>query len=406
MKTWINWMLMLTAAIPAGAFADPGTGDTLTVEQALERAHRSHPGLAAVPVEVTAATESAQQAEAWPNPAFFFKMEGAPFDGDAWNDAHHIYGLAQELPVSGRIGATGGVARARTEQIQREGELYIRSTEAGVRAAFARAVHARDALAVNREAMAVAQRLHDLVAERAAAGDTPVSDRRRARMELGVAQAELLGAEALATAALADLAAAVGDAEVVGLELVATPVAELAPPALAEIMVGLDRSPQQRLADSRLTEQEALITEASRRRWPDLLVEAAFRDAPGGHGFDAGIAVALPLWDRGGARLSATQAGAAAADHRRRTVRQNLEAQVRRVHAELEAAVGELEVYDRIVLPEADAAVRSAEAAYSAGDAGLTAVLQITRDWHDVRQARLERRLALELSWAELFKLL
>jgi len=392
--------MLVAASWPALA------ADTMTVEDALAQAATGRTELAAVAAETEAAVTEAEQAGAWPNPAAFLRMEAAPRDGDTWAGSERIVGLSQELPLSGRTGASRAVAEARADLARESGVLAGRVVEARVRTAFASALHAQDALTLRQEAVAATGRLHDLVSRRSEAGDTAVADRRRARMELGIAEAELLRAQARVSTTRAELAAAIGSKGALAATLVGSPTTSADVPALGDLLATVQAAPRVRMGAGLVAEQKARITEASRLRWPDLEVEAGLRTAPDGDSFDAGVRLSLPLFDRGGARVSAARAGAAAADHRRRAAEHDLEAQVHEAHAELATSVAELSVYDEIVVPEASAALRSAEAAYTTGDADLTDVLQITRDWIEARQARLDRILAVSLARAELLALL
>jgi outer membrane protein TolC len=47
------------------------------------------------------------------------------------------------------------------------------------------------------------------------------------------------------------------------------------------------------------------------------------------------------------------------------------------------------------VVPDAEAALASVQAAFTAGDVGLTEVLQVTREWIDARQGGLDWQRAL-----------
>lgn len=380
--------------------------NAMTLDDTLALARTYQPELAAVAAETAAADADAEQAGAWPNPAAFLRIEGAPRNGDMWAGSQRILGLSQELPLSGRAGASRAVAAAKADQVRESGVLAGRAIDARVRTAFAIAMHAQDALALREETVAVTRHLHHLVSRRTEAGDASVADRRRARMELGVAEADLLRAHAEVRTARAELAAAVGSDVVITAMLVGPGTVDASVPSLIDLLDTVQATPRVRLASGLVTEQEARVTEASRLRWPDLAVEAGLRTAPDGDRFDAGIRLSLPLFDRGGARVSAARADAVAATHRHRAAERDVVAQVHDAHADLSAAVAELTVYDEIVVPEASAALRSAEAAYEAGDADLTDVMLITRDWIDVRQAHLDRRLAVALARAALVGLL
>ena len=370
----------------------------------LARAHQ--PALAAAGLDAEAAGERAEQAGAWPNPEAFFKLEGAPRDGDTWRGANRIVGLSQTVPWTGRTGAERRVAAAAAERQVQSRELTARQVDSAVRTAFAEALHAREALVLAADGVAVARRLHDLVAERVDAGDAAMVDLRRARMELGAARADLVAARAADSNTLVRLATAAGvDPNEVSAVRGAL-VVDSSVPQLAELLDDLDSAPRLRIAGAAADERVAVVTRASRLRVPDIALEAGLRSAPDGNSFDAGLSFAVPLFDRGGARVRAARATAAAAEWRALGVRRELVAAVHEAHAALAVAVESAVLYDEVVVPEATAALLAAEAAYTAGDADLTGILQITRDWLAARMVRLDLLLAAARARASLSALL
>lgn len=393
-------LLVLLASV-AGA-----QDGSLSLDEALALASEQHPVLEAARLGVVAADDQARQAGAWLNPALFLKMEDAPREGDAWNGSNRILGLSQEVPYSGRVGAARKVAEAQAGRVGHERDLTANTVEAQVRAAFAFALHSRDALTIREEGVAVAQHLFDLTSERVAAGDAPGVDKRRAHMELGATQADL------GVARIVEMDARVKLATVMGVDVSTVTavqgelVSQTSVPELGGLLSAMEAAPRSKIAGADISVGSARVTEASRLRYPDLELEAGLRTAPGGDSFDAGLKIAVPLFDRGGARLSAARAEAAAAEWNAQSSRRELEAAVRRAHAELEVAVESAAIYQDVVVPEATGALRAAEAAYTAGDTDLTGILQITRDWLDARMLQLDLLLVEAQARSKLVELL
>jgi len=401
MKTILVISVLVLLSVPTWA-QESG----LTLDEALLLAAERYPILQAVGLEAEAAVQRADQAGAWLNPGVFLRMEGAPRKGDAWGGSERILGVSQDIAFSGRLGAAREVARFEAGQLDQIRALTGREVEAAVRTAHAEALHARDALELWHEGVEVARHLLELASERVAAGDAPRVDEGRAHMELGAAEAALGAARVAEMDARNKLAATVGidlmEIGAVAGELMTDPSI----PDLDELIARIDHSPRNLLEGARVATEEARITEASRLRYPDLELEAGLRTAPDGDSFDAGVRLAVPLFDGGGARLSAARAEAAAAQWRAQSQRRNLELAVRRAHAELTVSVEGARLYSEVVIPEATAAVRAAEAVYAVGDADLTDVLQITRDWIDARRLQLDLILAEARARATLVELL
>jgi|GEM_PF-3258323 len=401
MKTILVISVLVLLSVPTWA-QESG----LTLDEALLLAAERYPILQAVGLEAEAAVQRADQAGAWLNPGVFLRMESAPRKGDVWGGSERIVGLSQDIAFSGRLGAAREVARFEAGQLDQVRALTSREVEAAVRTAHAEALHARDALELWHEGVEVARHLLELASERVAAGDAPRVDEGRAHMELGAAEAALGAARVAEMDARNKLAATVGidlmEIGAVAGELMTDPSI----PDLDELIARIDHSPRNLLEGARVATEEARITEASRLRYPDLELEAGLRTAPDGDSFDAGVRLAVPLFDGGGARLSAARAEAAAAQWRAQSQRRNLELAVRRAHAELTVSVEGARLYSEVVIPEATAAVRAAEAVYAVGDADLTDVLQITRDWIDARRLQLDLILAEARARATLVELL
>lgn len=388
-------MLLAVLAGPAAA---------LTLDEALETARANHPELAAADEIVASARAAGEQAGAWPNPAGFLHLEAAPRDGNAWDGAERIAGLSQALPLGGRTALARRAAQAAHDRTVHEREMTRSVVEAEVRAAFAEAVHAREGLRLVTEAKKIARRLRALVVARVDAGEAPAAELSRADMELGAAEAEALAAAARDRAARIALAAAIG----AGGAPTAPVVGGMSPLTidLETLLKHLDEMPAARVAASRVAERAAIADEASRRRIPDLEIEAGLRTAPDGESFDVGVRVDLPLFDRGGARLASAKAAARAEAHLAQAAKRDLETALRRAHAEFEAASRGADLYANTVAPAARAALSAAEAAFDAGDTGLTEVLLAKRDFMAARHALLDLRRDAALAHADLLALM
>lgn len=373
-------LLTLLAASPA---------PTLDLPTAIERALATHPDLAAAQAEVQALRADAEQIGAWDNPGVFFRLEAAPRDGDAWDGAGRIVGLSQALPLGGARGAARDAALADAHAANLSAAADAAALEAMVREAYAAAWHAQQTLRLRQEAAVSTARLLEVVARRTEAGDAAVSDLRRARMISATADVEAQAAAAALEQALAGLGALVGEPVPTHAVLDSPTADQAAGP------VSSTGSLQTQAARARAEAAAHGVTAASRLRWPDLELELGLRTSPDGEAFDVGLRLELPLLDRGGARLEAARARLAASDHRARATQQVVAGQQAGTLARRQAAAGALATYRSSVVPDAEAALASVQAAFTAGDVGLTEVLQVTREWIDARQGRLDWERAL-----------
>ena len=199
------WYIVLLMAGVSAAGAEE-----LNLDQAVARALAQHPDLAAAEAEVRAVEAEAGQSSAWDNPALFFRMEGAPREGDAWRGSERVVGLAQEFSPWGRRGAEARQGRALVGVARAEARVFRQELEARVNRVFAEAYHAQETLKLRREMEKAALRLTELVESRVAAGDVPRARLHRARLAVGTAQSALRESEAQAMAAGSALGALLG----------------------------------------------------------------------------------------------------------------------------------------------------------------------------------------------------
>nr|MEE4267158.1 TolC family protein [Candidatus Krumholzibacteria bacterium] len=373
--------------------------EELNLDQAVARALAQHPDLAAAEAEVRAVEAEAGQSSAWDNPALFFRMEGAPREGDAWRGSERVVGLAQEFSPWGRRGAEARQGRALVGVARAEARVFRQELEARVNRVFAEAYHAQETLKLRREMEKAALRLTELVESRVAAGDVPRARLHRARLAVGTAQSALRESEAQAMAAGSALGALLGTPDLQEWELVTAGVQF---PPTGPSPTGSQRDE----AATALVQSAAVgVTVASRSRWPALEFEAGLRTSPEGESFDVGVRLGVPLWDRGGQGVKAARAREAAASYRAESVRRETRALLDAARASQLASMRVLDTYDQAVIPEAEAALVAANASFEAGDVDLGEVLQVTREWIDARQGQLDWTLTLALAEAELVRL-
>jgi cobalt-zinc-cadmium efflux system outer membrane protein len=356
-------------------------GPVLTVDEAVEAALATHPAAAAEAAAVDAAFADARQAGAWANPEVFFRLEGAPRDGDAWSGGDRLVGVSQALPLGGAPAAGLRAARSAAHAAALDADAGLLDLEARVRVTYAEAWHAVAAGELRREARTAAGRLVAVVEQRVAAGDAAQADLHRARASLAAAEADVAGARAARAGAMAALAELVGAPDASALTL-ASPVSTTIAPA--------DSSRRQQAAAAAARAAAGAVDQAGRQRWPEVVLEAGLRKTPDTDAFDVGVGVAVPLFDRGGARLEAARARQAEARHRADAVTRIRHRELAAAIAAEAAAVEAVRLYEDTVVPQAAAALAALETAYEAGDAHLGDVLQVRRDWLAARQTLLD----------------
>jgi cobalt-zinc-cadmium efflux system outer membrane protein len=397
-------LLILLTVLTANAVRGTNQVESLTLEQALLMAERLQPGLAEAKALVESAEGRAKQAGLFPNPEAIAHIEQAPFKGRALGEAEYLVGVAQPVPLGGRLAKAREVERLERDRRVKELEVKRRDLHKRVRSAFATALYQDKAFQTQAELVAGAEKAAATTKARVDAGDAPREDLARAEMELARAKVERQRASALREQAMAGLAAAIGDATLAVKLLQGSLDATFEIPTLEALAATLSAQPEMALAEAGIRVHNARIDLAKAERVPDVKVEVLYRrlEASKGNTFDVGLSIPLPLFDRNQGRLREARAEAAAAEARSRTTQNELTFRLREAHAALTAALANSRALKTEILPHADTVLKAAEVRHAAGDASLSDVLPVRRDWAAVQLTYLESLRDVMQSWATL----
>jgi cobalt-zinc-cadmium efflux system outer membrane protein len=380
---------------PAPAPQEPPR--VLTLEAALALADESHPDLAEARARFDAARGRAIQAGAWPNPSAIARVEAAGSEVRP----EYLAGVSQAFPIGRRLGSAERVERLEAERLELEFEARRRTVRSRVQAAFAGALFARQAFALHQETAADAERAVEVARTLVAAGDATTMDVSRARIELALARLHRDRAESHQKSARIALSAAIGR-DVGEVEGALEAAIEL--PALEKLARDLESHPVLRAARADVRAQEARMELVRSLRIPDVNVEVLYRRSEefDEDSFDAGIAVALPIFDRGRGRMREARAERRAAEARAQSSALNLSRDLQAAHLRLSRALASSRTLKEELVTPQEEIVRSFEVRYSAGDASLSEVLPARRDMSAARLDYLETLREVLEAWAVL----
>jgi cobalt-zinc-cadmium efflux system outer membrane protein len=385
--------------------ASPMNGlENLTLERAVELAERQHPRLAEARALAEAAAGRAQQAGAWPNPELIVGAQQLPLDSAASNQREYIAGMAQPIPVGGRLGRAREAELLERDVRERELEVVRRNLRKRIHAAFATALYQEEAFQSQGHIAGSFEKAVAITKARVEAGDTVPRDLARAEMEFAGAKVELQRAQALRDQSRVLLAEAMGDAQLVVKSLSGSLDVTFEIPTLESLAASLPGQPEWVQAEARVRASNARIALAKAERIPDVKVEALYHrlEAQKENTFDVGLSIPLPLFDRNKGRVREARAEAAAAEARARLTQSELTTRLHTSHAELTIALAKSRVLKTEMLPRADTVLKSAEARYVVGDISLNEVLPARRDWAMVQQEYLESLRDAMQAWADL----
>lgn len=382
--------------------------ESLSLEQACELAERRHPQLAAARAQVDAAAGRAQQAGAWPNPEAILGAQQLPLDRDGSNQREYVAGVAQPIPLGGRL------SKAREAELL-EGEVRMRGLEVArrdlrkrVHSAFATGLYQTRAFEMQHQIARETEKVVAITKARVAAGDAIPENLARAEMELARAQLEVQRSLALRQQAMFQLAGAIGEPGLNVKSLAGNLDATFEIPTLESLVSNLGEAPDQLEAEASRRASEARMALATAERIPDVKVEALYHrlDGPGENTFDIGLNIPLPLFNRNQGRLREARAEAAAAEARSRATRHEIHLRLREAYAQLTAALAIDRAFKTEILPRAETVVKAAEARYTAGDASLAEVLPVRRDWATIQLSHLESLRDVMQAWGEVARYL
>jgi outer membrane protein, heavy metal efflux system len=401
-------ILILLVTPTAIRAAETNQLDGLTLEQALELAERQHPRLAEAHALVEAAAGRAQQAGALPNPELIVGAQQLPLDSDASNQREYVAGIAQPVPVGGRLGKARAAELLEQEVRARGLEMARSDLRRRVRGAFATALYQEAAARTQRQIGESAGKLVAMARARVETGDATSEELARAEMELARTKVEVRRSQAMHEQALLGLVTAMGDPGLNVKSLAGSLDAAFEIPTLEALAMNLSANPELLHAEAGTRASEARVALARAERIPDVKVEVLYHRLEGTkeNTLDLGLSMPLPLFDRNQGRLREARAEAAAAEARARLTRNELNLRLRESHAQLTTALANARAFQTEILPHAETLVKAAETRYAAGDSSLADVLPVRRDWAALQLSHLESLRDVMQAWAEVAELL
>jgi cobalt-zinc-cadmium efflux system outer membrane protein len=377
--------------------------ENLTLEQALEMAERRQPQLAEARALVEAAAGRAQQAGTFPNPEAIVGAQQIPFSSDSSNQREYVAGIAQSIPLGGRLGRAHAAGMLEREVRIRGLDVTRRDLRKRVHSAFATALYQEKAFQTQSQIAQSVEKVAASTKARVDAGDAVQEELARMEMELARAKVELQRTRSLREQAMLGLAAAIGDSRLSVKSLAGSLDTTFEIPTLESLAANLSAQPEFALADAGVRASNARIDLAKAERIPDVKVEALYHrlEATKENTFDIGLSIPLPLFNRNQGKMREGRAAAAAAEARSRMTENELNLRLRESYAQLTSALATSRALQTEILPRAETVLKSAESRYAAGDTSLADVLPVRRDWAAIQLSHLESLRDVMQAWAQ-----
>ncbi len=366
----------------------------------LQRFDAFDPRAAVLAARIDIARAETAAARVRPNPSVSLDREDAFASGHG--EPQNILRLQMPFDLSGRR------------------EVQVQAAEAGVRAVAAEIAHERhllrlQAIGLYRDAAFSRQRVEVIAAglagvratvevlhKRVASGHTAGYDLERLELELGEWQERVGEAEAERDLAAQGLALLIGASQPVAAHAVV-----LSLPATPSAMSGANRA-DLRAAEAGIEQGDLEAAAARRRRIPGLSVSGGLktqdRQQQTAVGYVVGVAVTLPLFDRGEAELIAATARKREAQARQAALAVQVPVAVRLAEQVLQRRVEQAKHREQTWLPRIDRLAQKTEAAWREGDRPVFELLDVWRSARDGRLRLLDLREAASRGELDLWR--
>ncbi|MBN9590976.1 MAG: TolC family protein [Alphaproteobacteria bacterium] len=402
----LSCLLLVGSALPA--FAQK-SAETLTLQEAIERASSFSPKLHSARAGVDAARGSEVQAGLLPNPTASIEVENFGGTGSfgGLRDTETTLSASQLIELGGKRGARQDAASAQRRMAELEADTSRFDLVRDVTIAYFEAIAAEENLKLATELEATARRALEAVTRRVNAARDPLYQRSRAEVALTNATISRQHAANAATAAQQKLAQFWGGTDLADkLASEAFFVAEPAP-AFESLEARLRDSPDLRRLDVLKRARAAELRLAEAGAVPDVTVRAGARrlQASRDTAFVAGISIPVPIFNQNQGEI--TRAGAEVT----RAVRDRQQAGLDRAKDLIDAwtqwrtSWTEGDSLKRKALPDAERAYAQVLAGYRAGAFEYLEVLDTQRTLFETRNAYIAALSRLQAARAQVERL-
>lgn len=346
-------------------------------EQLYETARTDHPEVEQARARLAGERAAAKDASRLPNPRAESRVL-TDFSGRYSFEG----GVSFAVPIGGRVGKTEEMYEELVRAAEQELETTSLLAELQVRGILTTLAHVRGKTDILEQVAARSRRFAQIAKARAqsALADSIEVALARSNASRDARSLEDSQVEAQNTAQRAY--AIFGRP----LDLTEIEVSKLAPVRIDTPLAELERAAEESAPALVLARQQVLISDrkaavVSAERAPDVFLGPAIHAAPSDKEVSGGLqlGVELPLWSTGRGRYEEALARRRAAQAQYEERRREVIVAVRRIHRELDAAVGQIETLEREVLPELGTAVELARLGYESGKTDLTRLLDVHR---------------------------
>lgn len=407
MKVALNWTVALVLATGTLAIAEDMPMKPTPLAQLIAEAEANNTQISATDHSWKAASDVAQQVTTLPDPQFtvqtFSVGSPKPFAGFSNSDFAYIgFGASQDLPYPGKLKLKGEVANREADTQQAQEGLVRASVTEQVKLVYLRLAYFEATLAILKRNDEVLQQLIQNGLSQYSLGQGSQADVLKAQLEHTKILREVTMHHQEMGQLEADLKQLLhrsqDSADIVPEQLLATPLRYTAEELQALVQA---HNPAVQMDTNAVEKQDAQLKSAQRDGKPDFNVGYMFEQTGGGYRdyYVLTLNMMLPRHKR-------VEGEIAEATERLNQSKQELDSQVQQQLAEVQkqyiavTTTDELlKEYQEGLIPQAEAAFHSEEAAYQSNKEQFAPVLSSLLDAlsfeHDYQQALLDHETAL-----------
>ncbi len=406
MYRFVFCLALLFAANDAVTQDERASIQRLSAEQFIERVAKANPRVAVADADVDAAAARVSAAGLWENPTIAYDREEVFENGHGAPE--NTVRLELPIDVSGRralliSSARQGVEAARADASVNRIVILTEAMRIYLKAAAWR--EHLDILVRTREALAG---MRDSISSRASAGDASGYDLARIEIELSSLDDLIAGTERELVKSRLRIGLMIGQPGVqydTGETLTTEGLSE---PTEAEGL--LFGKPRVAAAQHRVTKHD-LGRKAAARGWvPSLILTGGAKTAASNGdtvwGYVAGIALTIPILDRGQADKEQAEAELRRARAKLAVIEQQTLSNIAVARESYERSVHQAKRFERDQLPRLEQLLRRAEVSYREGERPVFELLDAYRTARDVRVRYVRLKLQARLSHIELVEAL
>ncbi|MDU4962447.1 MAG: TolC family protein [Sporomusaceae bacterium] len=419
LKRFILAALMFAAVPTAVAAEAPLTPDT-----AVAAALQHNPAVIEAGKRWEEKANRVTAARALPNPVFGVMKDDVPTSSiNPLDGMMTEYTLSQEFMNPGKLNAMEKMAVSEAAMGAAEYEAKKLDIATQVRLAYYDYLYNTRAARIMQENQQLMRQLVDLAQVNYATGMTSLQDALKAQTEVARMDAELAGMEAMTAAAAGRLNTLLGRPADAPLQL-AEVFAAAAPDQLAGLSNYAPAAPGIRGMEQQVEMAKSGVELAKRQSNPDFEVSLGYKTykAMTSSGQDSmgmpvttrsrqpstwnvGVMVMIPLWDdKNKADVRAATASLEASQAALQTMRNMQAMDFQMALADARAFWRQIELYQKVVIPQSEAAYQAAIAGYGSGKVDMMDMLEGAATLRDVQLALYKARVEYEKAAALLAK--